>query len=157
MPSISWKSKVPLELSFIYVYFLSAPLFSKFLVVLFEQTVWLYLKLRCIKAKIKITSGANTLFRFKKSVFYQLPVKYFINSLNLVFCWRISIMAFYNKVCFSLEINIEIWFIWRLNWSYKGTLELLLVNGDRLVCIVVSMSDYWSWGRGFNPRHFHKF
>ena len=22
---------------------------------------------------------------------------------------------------------------------------------------VVSMSDYWSWGHGFDPRHFHKF
>ena len=28
---------------------------------------------------------------------------------------------------------------------------------DRLVGLVVSMSDYWSWGRGFDPRHFHKF
>ena len=26
-----------------------------------------------------------------------------------------------------------------------------------LVGLVVSMSDYWSWGRGFDPRHFHKF
>ena len=30
-------------------------------------------------------------------------------------------------------------------------------NNDRLVDIVVSMSDYWSWDRGFDPRHFHKF
>ena len=26
-----------------------------------------------------------------------------------------------------------------------------------LVGLVVSMSDYWSWGRGFDPRHFHNF
>ena len=28
---------------------------------------------------------------------------------------------------------------------------------DRLVGLVVSMSDYWSWGPGFDPWHFHKF
>ena len=28
---------------------------------------------------------------------------------------------------------------------------------DRLIGLVVSMSDYWSLGRGFDPRHFHKF
>ena len=28
---------------------------------------------------------------------------------------------------------------------------------DRLVGLVVSMSDYWSRGPGFDPRHFHKF
>ena len=28
---------------------------------------------------------------------------------------------------------------------------------SRLVDLVVSMSDYWSWGRGFDPRYFHKF
>ena len=27
---------------------------------------------------------------------------------------------------------------------------------DRLVGLVVSVSDYWSWGRGFDPRYFHK-
>ena len=27
-------------------------------------------------------------------------------------------------------------------------------GNDRLVGLVVSMSDYWSWGRGFDPRHF---
>ena len=26
-----------------------------------------------------------------------------------------------------------------------------------LVGLVVSMSDYWSWGHGFDPWHFHKF
>ena len=31
------------------------------------------------------------------------------------------------------------------------------VSTDRLVGLVVSMSGYWSWGRGFDPRHFHKF
>ena len=28
---------------------------------------------------------------------------------------------------------------------------------DRLVGLVVTMSDYWSWGRGFDPRYFHNF
>ena len=28
---------------------------------------------------------------------------------------------------------------------------------DRLIGLVVSMSDYWSWGRGFDPQHLHKF
>ena len=27
----------------------------------------------------------------------------------------------------------------------------------RLIGLVVSMSDYWSWGRGFDRRHFHNF
>ena len=26
-----------------------------------------------------------------------------------------------------------------------------------IIGLGVSMSDYWSWGRGFDPRHFHKF
>ena len=28
---------------------------------------------------------------------------------------------------------------------------------NRLVGLVVSMSDFWSWSRGFDPRHIHKF
>ena len=28
---------------------------------------------------------------------------------------------------------------------------------DRLVGLGVSMFDYWSWGCGFNSRHFYKF
>ena len=28
---------------------------------------------------------------------------------------------------------------------------------DLLIGLVVSISDYWSWGRGFDSRHFHKF
>ena len=28
---------------------------------------------------------------------------------------------------------------------------------DSVVGLVVSMSEYWSWSRGFDPRHFHEF
>ena len=34
---------------------------------------------------------------------------------------------------------------------------IIIIIMDRLIGLVVSMSDYWSWGRGFDPRHFHKF
>ena len=34
---------------------------------------------------------------------------------------------------------------------------IVILWPDRLVGLVVSMSDYWSWGRGFDPWHFHKF
>ena len=34
---------------------------------------------------------------------------------------------------------------------------IIIIIMDRLVGLVVSMSDYWSWGRGFDPRHFHNF
>ena len=33
---------------------------------------------------------------------------------------------------------------------------ILVAFYDRLVGLVVSMSDYWSWGRVFNSWHFHK-
>ena len=35
------------------------------------------------------------------------------------------------------------------------TFKYIYIN--RLVGLVVSTSDYWSWSRGFDPRHFHKF
>ena len=34
---------------------------------------------------------------------------------------------------------------------------IIIIIIDRLVDLVVSVSDKWSWGRGFDPRHFHKF
>ena len=34
---------------------------------------------------------------------------------------------------------------------------IIIIIIDRLAGLVVSMSDYWSRGRGFDPRHFHKF
>ena len=34
---------------------------------------------------------------------------------------------------------------------------IIIITIDRLVGLVVSISDYWSWRRGFDPRHFHKF
>ena len=34
---------------------------------------------------------------------------------------------------------------------------IIIIIIDRLVGLVVGMSDYWSWGRGFDPRHLHKF
>ena len=34
---------------------------------------------------------------------------------------------------------------------------IIIIIIDRLVGLVVSMSDYWSWGRGFDPRYFYKF
>ena len=44
--------------------------------------------------------------------------------------------------------------------SIKANLNIFnttTVCRDRLVFLVGSMSDFWSWGRGFDPRHFHKF
>ena len=43
----------------------------------------------------------------------------------------------------------------RINNNYYYYYYYLII--DRLIGLVVSMSDYWSWGRGFDPRHFHKF
>ena len=34
---------------------------------------------------------------------------------------------------------------------------IIIIIIDRLVGLVVSMADYWSWDRGFDPRYFHKF
>ena len=34
---------------------------------------------------------------------------------------------------------------------------IIIIIIGRLVGLVVSVSDYWSSGRGFDPRHFHKF
>ena len=34
---------------------------------------------------------------------------------------------------------------------------IIITKNDRLVGLLVSMSDYRSRGRGFDPRHFHKF
>ena len=34
---------------------------------------------------------------------------------------------------------------------------IIIVINDRLVGLGLSMSDYWSRGQGFHPRHFHKF
>ena len=39
-----------------------------------------------------------------------------------------------------------------INW-----VSLLFWTSDSLVGLVVSMSDYCSWSRGFDPRYFHKF
>ena len=33
---------------------------------------------------------------------------------------------------------------------------IIIIIIDRLVGLVVSMSDYWLRGRGFDPQHFHK-
>ena len=33
----------------------------------------------------------------------------------------------------------------------------MIMLSDRLVDIGASVSEYWSWGRGFDPRHFHNF
>ena len=34
---------------------------------------------------------------------------------------------------------------------------IIIIIIDCLLGLVVNMSDYWSWDRGFDPRHFHKF
>ena len=26
-----------------------------------------------------------------------------------------------------------------------------------IIIIIIIMSDYWAWGHGFDPRHYHKF
>ena len=39
----------------------------------------------------------------------------------------------------------------------KQIWNIIYIYIDRLIGLVVSMSDYWSWGRGFDPRHFHNF
>ena len=43
-------------------------------------------------------------------------------------------------------------------WHSKVLFSIMLRNYyimGRLVGLVVSVCDYWSWGRGFDPRHFH--
>ena len=58
----------------------------------------------------------------------------------------------FNCNFFSIHKN---WF--KRLWFNKGILMniLQLVRIYTIVGLVVSMSDYWSWGRGFDPRHFH--
>ena len=34
---------------------------------------------------------------------------------------------------------------------------IIIIINDRFVGLVVTMTDYWSWGHGFDTRHFHKF
>ena len=34
---------------------------------------------------------------------------------------------------------------------------ITIIIRDHLVGLGVSMSDFWSWGRGFDPRYFHEF
>ena len=58
-------------------------------------------------------------------------------------------------------------FVFRIFWSvvlksYNLIIIIIIIIiiniiMDRLVGLGVSMSDYWWWGRGFDPRHFHKF
>ena len=43
-----------------------------------------------------------------------------------------------------------------LPWDFIIIIIIIIII-DRLIALAVSMSDYWSWGRGFDPRHFYKF
>ena len=46
---------------------------------------------------------------------------------------------------------------WYFNILGKATfIIIIIIIIIIIVGLVVSMSDYWSWGRGFDPRHFHK-
>ena len=53
---------------------------------------------------------------------------------------------------FSLSIYLSI-----LTIPYTIIIIIIIIIIDRLVGLVGSVSDYWSWGRGFDPRHFDKF
>ena len=41
--------------------------------------------------------------------------------------------------------------------SWVIIIIIIIIIIDRLVGLVISLPDYWSWGRGFEPRQFHKF
>ena len=72
-------------------------------------------------------------------------------------------LFYYKKI--RAEVFVDLWNVvleengedkmiresnqWTSSWPYRGK--------DRLVGLVVSMSDYWSWGRGFDPRHIQRF
>ena len=81
--------------------------------------------------------------------------------------------GFWNIQATRYKMDYLFWYLWFENMEeiFLGLIQcynvkvlitynifnpLMLIDG-RLVGLVVSMSDYWSWGRGFDPRHFHKF
>ena len=61
-------------------------------------------------------------------------------------------LSFYRPLCHNSRALMHC-----LRTSWRTLLFLVLSFKDRLVGLGVSMSDYWLWGRGFDPRHFHKF
>ena len=64
----------------------------------------------------------------------------YIKSLSIYYyyCYNIIIIIIVTIIIITIIIII-----------------IIFIIIDRLVGLVVSMSDYWSWGRGFDPRHFH--
>ena len=36
-------------------------------------------------------------------------------------------------------------------------ISIIIAIIDRLIGLVISMSNYWSWGRGFDSRNYHNF
>ena len=47
-----------------------------------------------------------------------------------------------GSICGRVNLTIEILYLYM---EQMGDIELGIIN---------EMSDYWSWGRGFDPRHF---
>ena len=75
-----------------------------------------------------------------------LLVYFFLSSGDLfIFSFRVS--RFYSYFCVIRSSIFLFQVIFLIIISYL----------DRIIGLVVSMSDYRSWGRGFDPRHFHKF
>ena len=83
-----------------------------------------------------------------------------INLYNLLNLWNSPGKRAIKYIkCTSMEIGI--WEDSSYQWKVKRSSGRLLLSmpliNECLVGLVVSVSDYWSWGCGFNPRHFHKF
>ena len=73
----------------------------------------------------------------------------------------VLIKKFYSRTVlyFWLTLYYEWYLIFGCNVVFVTYIKVhdILIYTSLNIYIVVSMSDYWSWGRGFDPRHFHKF
>ena len=75
-------------------------------------------------------------------------------NLFIKFCYRNSIL-YYTCKGGGIMYNQEC-----INSSGYYTFQIAIPTFNNFDCLLdlgVSMSVYWSWGRGFDPWHFHNF